>query len=1252
MAELMVLGDWEGPGEKRTAEQLAAELPANWEILAGRKLPGKDRDDVDLLVVGEQLIFLLEEKSWGPRIVAGDNRWQVKDQYRPNPLDRANHLARVVAGWLRDKVPHWADVVKKQKRVVAGVVLSHPNLQLLATRDHDSRELILPLSQAAATLMNLDKAAGGGLAAVRDSALTVLRGLGQRDPRVRNIGPYVVDQELARVGRARCFQARQDGQEVLLRCYPLYGWDGNDPETFIRREERAIRSLATQGRAWQTHPVFRDEDRQWLVVAVVPPPDARSLTASLLELDPARPLSPDLARTVVQDAFQALAEVHESQILHRGLHPRRIWLGRQMRVCFSDFYYARISGQHSIALFVDEGDLGQPYRAPECADSLVMATPLSDVYSLALAMGGWLVGDLPESPDPAALAERLQDHEQMGRVLIDCMSVDPKRRPTPKQVVELLRQPEQPSLPPEPATNEFAVGETIQGRYLIKRQLGRGSYATTWQAWDEERQQPMVLKEFHSAESAARTEYAFADRLRHENCAKVYDIQLKKLPGFLVLEYIAGDNLRERSRQAPIDLALARRIAKRILDALSHIHRHNRVHADVSPGNIIINPDDEAFLIDFGLAAVIGKQGSVGTPAVMAPEVLDGAHVSVQSDLYSFAASLAIAMLGRAPYIGDPGDGPMRDSTPVLATQNEREQWGPDGAAFLDALFRALEPDPAKRPGDAEELDRLLEIAQPDPESPGEDRINQTVNDLRSLYRGSSGGNSGNRGLDDDFAKQTYVPTRLDYELMPAILKGDLQTILLTGNPGDGKTSFLEKVRAELLKNGGTEVRIDPSGWQIDQNGRSYYAVYDASESHNGVSSDDLLQTALGDPDDPTPRTTLIAANDGRLLQFFTDFDYPYEEIAEQVRRQIHDGAPATPQVTVVDLKQRALADLQRRGLAADIIDTFVDDQRWDICSSCTSRDVCPIRKNAAALRTSAREPAVELILISHLRRRRRATFRDVRSAIAWLITGDLTCAEVHHARVNGLDLSRDSSRSLADLAFDPDCGDYLVREWTDMDPALVAAPDVERAARMDRNLISDPASFNPRTAAAAFRGLYLGTWSSGDAVTRDRVRAYRYLPDFIEMLVDANDDRHLDRLLLGASRLVGAPLYNRGGFAIREGDLSSGWAVLKAIPKDKFTLHADGGGRDYVESIPDRLTLKHEEGPRTPLTLDSVELLLRAADGEILNDVHSDAVRQELDGFAAQLRRQSANNVQIIDPAGATAAAVRQGQRIHLELS
>ncbi|MFB9408338.1 protein kinase domain-containing protein [Dactylosporangium matsuzakiense] len=1250
MAELLVLGDWEGPGEQRTAEHLEASLPSSWVIIAGRKLPGKDRDDVDLLVIGDHLIFLLEEKAWGPTIVVGDNRWQVKGQYRPNPLDRANHLARVVAGWLRDKVPHWPEAAKQQKRVVAGVVLSHPALQLLAAREHNHEELILPLSVVVEELLRLDKAAAPGFAPARPGALSVLRGLGQRDPRVRSVGVYEIEQELAPVGRARCFRARQDGQEVLLRCYPVYGWEGDDPEIFIRREEHAIRTLATQGRAWQSHPVFRDDDHQWLVVPVVPPPDTRNLAVSMTDSDPARPLPADLARRIVQDAFQALAEVHEQQIVHRALHPQRIWLGRQMRVCFSDFYYARITGEHSIALFVDDNDLGRPYRAPECAASLVFATPSSDVYSLALSVAGWLIGDLQGEPDRVAITQRLQEHGELGQTLVACLNGEAKRRPSAAAVAEQLRPTE--VQPPQPATNVFGVDQTIQDRYQIKRKLGRGSYATTWQAWDVDRQQSMVLKEFHSAQTAAHAEYAVADVVRHGNCAKVYDVQLKTPPGFLVLEYIDGDNLRDRARHAPIDLPLARRIARRILDALSHIHSLNRVHADVSPGNIIVNTDDEAFLIDFGLAAVVGQQGSVGTPAVMAPEVLDGAYVSVQSDLYSFAASLAMAMLGRAPYKGNVTDGPMRDSTPAPPTQSEREQWGPEGAAFLDALFRAFDPDPANRPADAIELDRLLEIAQPNTPPPGKDQINPTVDDLRSLYRGSSSGNNGNRGMDDAFAEETYVETRLDQELMPAILNGDLQTVFLTGNPGDGKTSFLAKVRTELRQRGGEETRFDHAGWQIDFAGRAYFAVYDASESHEGSSSDELLQAALGSPDETGRRVTLIAANDGRLLQFFKDFEHRYQRIAMEVRRQIHEGAPATPEVTVVDLKQRALADLDRQGLAAAIVDTFVADRRWEVCASCTSREVCPIRKNAAALQANARESVVELILISHLRRRRRATFRDVRSAIAWLITGDLTCGEVHRARSAELDLSRDPSRLLANLAFDRQCGDYLVQEWTDMDPALVAAPDIERAARMDRSLVPDPAIFDYRAAAAAFRGLYMGTWFSNGPATRDRVRAYRYLPTFIDMLRDPAGRPHLERLLLGASRLVGAPLFANDGLAIREGDLSSGWAVLKAIPANQFSLRSNGRGRGYVESIPDRLTLQHEAGPSTPLTLDSVELLLRAADGEILNDVHSDSVRQELDGFAAQLRRQSATVVQIIDPAGSTAVAVRRGQRIHMDVS
>ncbi|WP_406075316.1 protein kinase domain-containing protein [Micromonospora sp. NBC_01638] len=1252
MAQLTVLGDWVGPGEKLAAESLAADLPVDWEVIAGRKLPGDRRDDVDLLVVGEQLIFLLDEKHWGPTIVAGDAQWLVNGQPRRNPLDRASHLARVVAGLLQKKVTHWGVAARGQHRVHAGIILSKPDVHLLGAREHDSRELILPLPLAAEGLRRLDKAARSGFAPVRASALAVLKGLPQRDDRVVNIGPYTVDQELAPVGRARCFRAQLDQQVVLLRCYPLHGWGGDDPEHFIRREERAIRSLADLGRAWQSHPVIADEARQWLIVPVVPPPDARNLRVSVDQSDPARPddrLPVEVARPVVRDAFQALTEVHGAKLLHRGLHPRRIWLGRQMRVCFSDFYLARISGEQSVALFVDYEDLGLPYRAPECKESLVLATPAADVYSLALSMAVWLIGEVHDAPDVPAVADALQEHGDLGAALADCLIAKPERRPTAAEVATRLIEPAEPA---RPAGDDFRPGATIKDRYGIERRLGQGAYATTWAVWDADRQRRLVLKQFHDEDVAARArqEYDAAERVRHANCARVYDIQMQPPPGFLVNDYIDGVSLRDKARQEPLQLDLTRRIASTVLQALDHIHGLDLVHGDISPGNIIITPDDSAVLIDFGLTGKIGNRSGGGTPFVMAPEVLQGAPATVQSDLYALAASLAMCMLGRPPYAGDAAEGPLRDSTPVLPTQSEKEQWGPDGAAFLEVLFQALDPDPVKRPASAVKLATQLDMAQASSAAPGEELINPTVDSLRRLYRGSTGGNSGNRGLDDDFAVDTYVRTRLDVELMPAILEGALRVVLLTGNPGDGKTAFLAKAGQELRERGATTLAVNDAGWRLERDGHTYVAVYDASESHEGTSSDSLIQQAL-DPDgrDPNKHTALIAANDGRLLQFFTDFEDLYEDLAGQVRAQIDEQAPASPEVTVVDLKQRALADLDSHGLATDIVDAFTAHTRWQVCASCISRKTCPMLQNATALQTHSQQAVGELVLISHLRRLRRATFRDVRSAIAWLITGDRTCQEVHEATRQNLDPSRDKSALLHDLAFDAASGDYLVREWADVDPALVASPEVERVARLDPELVPDSAAFDPRAAATALRRLYMATWTT-PALDRRRARAYRYLDDFLYMLRHPEDDAALPRLLLGASRIVGAPRYDGTGLAIKEGDRGSGWAVLKEIPSDQFRLEVHGGTKSYVESIPDRLTLQHDAGSRLPLTLDTVELVLRAADGEVLNDVHSDAVRQDLDGFAAQLRRQSATVVRIVDPAGSASTAVLRGQHIYLE--
>ena len=129
------------------------------------------------------------------------------------------------------------------------------------------------------------------------------------------------------------------------------------------------------------------------------------------------------------------------------------------------------------------------------------------------------------------------------------------------------------------------------------------------------------------------------------------------------------------------------------------------------------------------------------------------------------------------------------------------------------------------------------------------------------------------------------------------------------------------------------------------------------------------------------------------------------------------------------------------------------------------------------ALRGSAQTAVEELVATSYLRRQRRATFRDVRSALAWLITGDRSCENVHEARERGMDLRKGDDVLVEDLAFDPRSADYLVQEWADLDPASIAAPDVERAARADPRITTDPALFGDRDRELVQRRLFFGTW-------------------------------------------------------------------------------------------------------------------------------------------------------------------------------
>jgi len=1243
MAKLYVMGDWIGPGEERTANFLKDNLPDNFYVIAGRKLPGKLRTDVDLIVIGINAIFVLEEKSWGPYVEVGDVYWKSNNHERKTPMDGVTHKAKEVAGLLTVRIPDYRTHVSRQRIVTGGVIMSHQDLVLVTNRYGDPAELIMKLTSSAAEIKRLDSLRQTKLNLVRDSVLKVLTELPSRDAAVTIIDPYIELRKDLPIGKIQTFIGvhKITNQEVLLRCYPRSEWGDGDPKQFFLREVDALQRVEGMGRTWASQPPIIDEARDWFVVPIVSAKNVRNLADSIRNDDPQRitgVLPSETVLTVLEDAFTALGTLKQQLLLHRIICPERIWLDVGMRVKFSDLYLARIDGNDSIILWAESDPISEKYRAPEVGDTLVVASHESDVFSLALSLAVWVKGDL--KADLESVRNWLSGEGELGHILLGCLSDQPSERPSATEgamLVKALREKDR-----SPADETF-IEELIEpdaliaSRYRIIRKLGEGGSAVSWLADDSHRGCYVVLKHLKSDAVAkdSMKEFRVAAKINLRGCARVWDINPVPPPGIIVHEYIEGQSLKERTFVEPLDTDTARLVSLEILDVLQELHALDIVHADLNAGNIIVSDDWSPTLIDFGLASAIGSIPRGFTPSTAAPEVRQKQPLSVQADLYSLASTILLLMLGR-PLTTGPStleDGALYK--PNGLTLAEKSQWQPDGIALIEALFEALASDPAERPESAEAFADKIKRARGVPEpSPKADPsvVNPVVNELRSQYRGSRLGNANNRGLDTAFAVATYVPTDLDTVLVPAIINGELDLVCLTGNPGDGKTSFLVALRNKLLEVGGRIVEDDEAGWIIENNGRTFTSVYDASESHENLSSDELVHKALKPMLSGNNHTALLAINDGRLLQFFTDFTHEFEELASEVKSQINEKKSQNQRIQIIDLKARALSDFQGMGLAQEIISSFTNPKLWETCNSCIAQSVCPIYTNVDFLRNQASKSIAELVLTSHLRRRRRATIRDFRSALAYVITGDLSCDEIKDASKEGQDIRMGTLSMLQDLVFDGGSADYLVQEWSDLDPARIIAPLAERLLR-ESPLTRDHMRNEPARVLQDMRSLFLRREES-DSEYFEELRSYRYFDEYVEALQSASKE-FSDRLLLGMSRMIGAPGFSGKGLGIGEKQIGGLWSVIKVIPNHEFSIVIADHSSKYIESIPDSIVLKHTRGPEIVLTLDSAEMILRCADGEILGDVDSEAVKREVASYAQKLLRRRVQEVIVVDPSG-----------------
>ncbi len=158
------------------------------------------------------------------------------------------------------------------------------------------------------------------------------------------------------------------------------------------------------------------------------------------------------------------------------------------------------------------------------------------------------------------------------------------------------------------------------------------------------------------------TEARAAARLRHPNIVAIYEVGDVHGQHYFAMEYIKGESLASRIQREPMSLDQATSLLSAICRAVHHLHDEGIIHRDLKPGNIMLGPDGQPHVTDFGLAMMLsagmkdkGQDVIAGTPYYMSPEQASGnlSLITRQTDVYCLGVIRDELLVGRPPVIGE-----------------------------------------------------------------------------------------------------------------------------------------------------------------------------------------------------------------------------------------------------------------------------------------------------------------------------------------------------------------------------------------------------------------------------------------------------------------------------------------------------------------------------------------------------------------------------------------------------------------------
>ncbi|MGH2619076.1 MAG: serine/threonine-protein kinase PknK [Anaerolineales bacterium] len=340
---------------------------------------------------------------------------------------------------------------------------------------------------------------------------------------------------------------------------------------------------------------------------------------------------------------------------------------------------------------------------------------------------------------------------------------------------------------------EAGQATVLNDRYQLAEELGRGGMGAVFRGHDIMLDRDVAVKLLSESglgtegrERMLREAQAIA-KLNHPNIVQVYDAgQLDGTP-FIVMEMVEGESLHQRP---PQDFPGMVQVAQQICAALAHAHENGIVHRDLKPENVIIEADGTTKLMDFGLARSVASRMTtegeiVGTVFYLAPELALGQDFDGRADLYSLGVMLYELTAGELPFAK--GDPLTVISQHIHATVVPPRTKNPSIPPLLEQLIlQLLSKDPAERPESAVAVRLLLEapsLLDPQAETDREQSL------IARIARGRFVG----RLTELKQAKALWAQAAA----------GQGQTLLISGEPGIGKTRFLRELVTHVEVSGG-----------------------------------------------------------------------------------------------------------------------------------------------------------------------------------------------------------------------------------------------------------------------------------------------------------------------------------------------------------------------------------------------------------------------------------------------------------------